>query len=98
MEDFLVSDKLFSLIRDEMLKYRRQLLNSDVQANLQMVVKKLITSKGIWRKNIEGSELLDYTKSKPTIDDLEPAEQSDNDKQFSTGEENNQENIDQDQH
>ena len=46
-ENLLVPDKLFSLIGDDMLEYRRHLLNSDVPANLQTVVKKLILPKGI---------------------------------------------------
>ena len=57
-EDFLVSDKLFFLIGDEILQYRRELLNSEVPANLQAVIK-LIPPKGIRRANIEGSKLLD---------------------------------------
>ena len=67
------SDKLFSLIGDDMLEYRRQLLNSEVPGNLQTVVKKLIPPKGVRRKNIEGNELLDYMEGEPTIDDLESA-------------------------
>ena len=89
-----MSDKLFSLIGDDMLEYRRQLLNSDVPANLQTFVKKLISS-GIRRKSIEESGLLDSMKGEPTIDDLEPAEQSDNDEQLSRNEESDQENVDQ---
>ena len=80
-----------------MLEYRRQPLNSDVPANLQTIAKRLIPPKGIRRKNIEGSKQLDYMEGEPTIDDLEPAEQSDNDEQFSSDEESDQENVDQDQ-
>ena len=58
-EDFLVSDKLFSLTGDDMLEFRRQLLNSEVPINLQAVIKKLIPPKGIRCNNIDGSELLD---------------------------------------
>ena len=96
-EDFLVSDKLFSLIGDDMLEYRRQLLKSEVPVNLQTVVKKLIPPKGIRCKNIEESELLHYTEGEPTIDDLEPAEKSENDEQFSSKKESDQENVDPDQ-
>ena len=75
-EDFLVSDTFFSLIVDDVLEYRRQLLNSDVPAKLQTIAKRLIPPKGIRRKNIEGSKQLDYMEGELTIDDLEPAEQS----------------------
>ena len=96
-EDFLVSDNFFSLIVDDVLEYRTQLLNSDVPANLQTIAKRLIPPKGIRSKNIEGSKQLDYMEGEPIIDDLEPAEQSDNDEQFSSDEESDQENVDQDQ-
>ena len=46
-EDLLVSDELLSLIVEKMLQYRRQLLNAEVPANFQTVVKKLIPPKGI---------------------------------------------------
>ena len=52
-EDFLVSDKLFSLIGDGMLEFRRQLLNSEVPINLQALIKKLIPPKGIRYNNID---------------------------------------------
>ena len=51
-EDFM-SDKLFSLIGDEMLEYRRELLNSEVPAKLQAVIKKLIPPKGIRHANMK---------------------------------------------
>ena len=73
-EDFLVSDKLFSLIGDEMLDFRRELLRSALPANLQAVVQKIIKPKGIKRKNFEGSELLDYMEGDATFYEEEPEE------------------------
>ena len=40
-ESALVLHKLFSLIRDDTLEYRRQLSNFDFPANLQTVAKKV---------------------------------------------------------
>ena len=61
-EDYLVSDKLFSLIGNEMKDFRDSLLKSDVPNNLKTIVKQLIPPKGI-KRNFEGSELLEYMDS-----------------------------------
>ena len=82
-EDFLVFDKLFSLIGDDMLEFRRQLLNSEVPINLQAVIKKLTPPKGIRRNNIDGSELLDYMEEE-AIDNIESEDQSENNDRFSS--------------
>ena len=63
-----------------MLEYQGQ--NSEIPANMQAIVKKLIPPKSIQCKNIEGHELLDQMEGEATIDNLEPAEQSDNKNQF----------------
>ena len=60
--DYLVSDKLFSLIGNEMKDFRDSLLKSDVPNNLKTIVKQLIPPKGI-KRNFEGSELLEYMDS-----------------------------------
>ena len=57
-EDYLVSDKLFSLIGNEMKDFRDSLL----KYNLKTIVKQLIPPKGI-KRNFEGSELLEYIDS-----------------------------------
>ena len=44
-EDYLVSDKLFSLIGNEMKDFRDSLLKSDVPNNLKTIVKQLIPPK-----------------------------------------------------
>ena len=75
-EDFLVSDKLFSFIGDDMLEFRRQLLNSEVPINLQAVIKKLIPPKGIQRNKIDGSELLDFMEGEVIFNNLESKDQS----------------------
>ena len=89
-EDFLVSDKLLSLIGDDMLELQRQLLNSEVPINLQAVIKKLVLPKGIRRKNIDGSELLDYMEGEAIFDNLESEDQSENNDQFSSDSENDE--------
>ena len=65
-EDFLVSDKLFSLIGDDMFEYCRQLLRTAVPTSLQAVMKQIIPPKGICRKNTEGSELLEFAHEEDT--------------------------------
>ena len=59
-EDYLVSDRLFKLIGDSMVSFRKRLIESEIPASLPAVVKKLIPPKGIKRKNQEGYELLDF--------------------------------------
>ena len=55
-EDYLVLEKLFKLIGDNMLEYCRQLLNLPVPKNLQSFMKQIIPLKGIRRKNFERHE------------------------------------------
>ena len=59
-EDYLVLDKLFSIIGSEMKDFRDTLIKSNVPNVLQGVVKQLIPSKGIKRNFEEGSEFLEY--------------------------------------
>ena len=59
-EDYLVSDRLFKLIGDSMVSFRKKLIESEIPASLPAVVKKLILPKGIKRKNQKGYELLDF--------------------------------------
>ena len=89
-EDFLVSDKLFSFISDDMLEFRRQLLNSEDPIDLQAVIKKLIPPKGIRRNNIDGSELLDYMEGEAIFDSLESDDQAENNDRFSSDSENDE--------
>ena len=86
-EDFLVSDKLFSLIGDDMLEFRRQLLSSKLPINLQAVIKTLIPPKGIRRNNIEGMELLDYMEGDAIFEDPASEAESENSEQFSSDDE-----------
>ena len=55
-EDYLVLEKLFKLIGDNMLEYCRQLLNLPVPKNLQSFMKQITPLKGIRRKNFERLE------------------------------------------
>ena len=63
-EDHLVSDKLFALIGSDMQKFRKELTESPLPAKLLTVIKQLIPPKGI-RRNLEGTELLDYVEDDP---------------------------------
>ena len=58
-EDFLVSDRIFRLVGEDMIKFRKELLSKPPPKSLKDVVKNLIPPKCIAR-SVEGSELLDY--------------------------------------
>ena len=46
-------------IGDDMLEYRRQLMNSPVPKNLQSVIKQIIPPNGIRRENFEGHKFIE---------------------------------------
>ena len=54
-EDYLVSDKLFALIGNEMKEFRKKLMESPPPDKIQKVIKSIIPPKGIRRKNVEGT-------------------------------------------
>ena len=56
-EDYLVSDKLFALIGNEMKEFRKKLMESPSPDKIQKVIKSIIPPKGIRRK----TELLDFS-------------------------------------
>ena len=60
-EDYLVSDKLLALIGNEMKEFRKKLMESPPPDKIQKVIKSIILPKGIRRKNVEGTELLDFS-------------------------------------
>ena len=56
-EDYLVSDKLYALVGNEMIKFRTELMTSRSEKTLKEVIRKLIPPKGVKRKgNDEGIE------------------------------------------
>ena len=58
-EDYLVSDKLYALIGEEMLYFQKDLMLPKPIKTLREFVRKTIPQKGMNRKgNVEGSELL----------------------------------------
>ena len=59
-EDYFVSDKLFALIGDEMVHFRKDLMSQNSVKTLIEVIRNLIPPKGIKQNaNVEGSKLLD---------------------------------------
>ena len=71
-EDYLVSDKLFVLIGDEMVNFRKKLMSSDSVKTLKEVIRNLIPPKGVKRKgNVEGSELLDCEGEEISLDEFQ---------------------------
>ena len=71
-EDYLVSDKLFALIGDEMVDFRKELMSQNSVKTLKEVIRNLISSKGVKRKaNIEGSELLDCEGEEISLEEFQ---------------------------
>ena len=68
-EDFLVSDRIFRLVGEDMIKFRKELLSKPPPKSLKDVVKNLILTKGIAR-SVEGSELLDYMTDASKIENV----------------------------
>ena len=61
LEVYLVSDKLYALVGNEMVKFRTELMTLRPAKTLKEVIRKLIPPKGAKRKgNDERIELLDY--------------------------------------
>ena len=58
-EDYLVSDRIYSLVGDEVKKFRDELMTERNLKNVDELMKKIIPPKGIKRKNVEGVELFD---------------------------------------
>ena len=58
-EDFLVLDRIFRLVDEDMIKFKKELLSKPPPKSLKDVVKNVILPKGIAR-SAEGNELLDY--------------------------------------
>ena len=72
-EDYLVSDKLYALVGNEMVKFRTELMTSRPAKTLKEVIRKLIPPKGVKRKGInEGIELLDCEEEEIPLEELEP--------------------------
>lgn len=67
-EDYLVSDRLFRLVGEDMKLFREELMKSQMPATLQEVVRNLIPPKGIPRKNTESAELLNFIEEEVSID------------------------------
>ena len=71
-EDYLVSDKLYALVGNKMVKFRTELMTSRPAKTLKEVMWKLIPPKGVRRKrNNEGIELLGCKEEEIPLDKLE---------------------------
>ena len=70
-EDYLVSDRLFRLVGEDMKLFRDGLIQSEMPATLQEMIRKLLPPKGIRREKIEGAELLDFMEEEVSIDNEE---------------------------
>ena len=71
-EDYLVSDKLYALVGNEMVKFRTELMTSRPAKTLKEVIRKLIPPKGVKRKgNDEETELLDDKEEEIPLEELE---------------------------
>ena len=71
-EDYLVSDKLYTLVGNDMVRFRKELMSSRPIKTLKEVIKKLIPPKGVKRKgNDEGMELFDCEEEEILLEELE---------------------------
>ena len=71
-EGHLVSDKLYALVGNEMVKFRTELMTSRPAKTLKEVIRKLIPPKGVKRKeNDEGIELFDCKEKEIPLEELE---------------------------
>ena len=71
-EDYLVSDKLYALVGNEMVKFRTELMTSGQAKTLKEVIRKLIPPKGVKpKRNDEGIELLDCEEEEIPLEELE---------------------------
>ena len=59
-EDYLVSDKIFSLVGESMRSFRAEMLKKSPPSTIKEVIRSIIPPKGIKRgKNTEGTEIFD---------------------------------------
>ena len=69
---YLVSNKLYALVANEMVKFRTELMTSRPAKTLKEVIRKLIPPKGVKRKgNDEGIELLNCEEEEIPLEELE---------------------------
>ena len=68
-EEFLVSVRIFRLVGEDMIKFKKELLSKPPPKSLKDVVKNVILPKGIAR-SVEGSELLDYMTDASEIENV----------------------------
>ena len=71
-EDYLVSDKLFTLIRDEMVDFRKELMSQNSVKNLIEVIYNILPPMGITQNaNVKGSELLDSESEEISLEEFQ---------------------------
>ena len=72
-EDYLVSDKLFGLIGDELVDFRKELISQNPVKYLEKVIRNLILPKQVKQKaNVEGKEILDCEGEKISLEKFQP--------------------------
>ena len=71
-EDYLVSDKLFTLIGDEMVDFRKELMSQNSVKNLIEVIYNIPPPMGITQNaNVKGSELLDSEGEEISLEEFQ---------------------------
>ena len=71
-EDYLVSDKLYALVGNEMVKLTAELMTSRSEKTLKEVIRKFIPHKSVKQKrNDEGIELVDCEEEEIPLEELE---------------------------
>ena len=68
-KDFLVSDRIFRLVGEDLIKFRKKLLSKPPPKSLKGVAKNLIPPKGM-AGSVEGSKLLVYMTDASEIENV----------------------------
>ena len=68
-EDHLVSDKIMSLVGNEIKEFRKNMMKEKAPKDFNELLKSITPPKGIRRKNVEGSELYDCDGDEIAQDD-----------------------------
>ena len=70
--DYLVSDKLFALVGNEMVDFWKELMSYNFVKTFKEVIRNLIPPKGVKRKsNVERSELLDCEGEEISLEEFQ---------------------------
>ena len=70
-EDYLVLDELFTLIRDEMVDFRKEFMSQKFCKNFKIIYRQSNTAQVKEKANVEGSELLDCEGEETSLEEFQ---------------------------